>query len=900
LRAVNLLVLAVELLFVILFLATLVQYVRRRDPVSRGVMLTFGALAALFVLTLVRTLTGGATPAILTIVAGTLFFLQPAFTLHLVALIRRVPTPVFLGATIATIGTGLPLIVAPTALPREFAFVAIGTFIAVEALSAVYLLIEARHRSGPGAIRLALAGISTGLFGLALLFAIIAGAAGANTGSTQLITGLVALAAAIGYIVAFVPPGSVRRFWQAGTTVGYTRALIARSAESVQSIWTGFATIAAATTGGAAAIVIGGRQESASIVATAGLPPEAATIDCSRADLEELLAAADDGPERRPDAAGSLADRLARLAGAQFASVVRVGESAEPPAALLLLSRHRSLFHASDLDLLATLGTQTAIVAERRAILAEQEALSQRLAASVEALRSASEAKSDFLASMSHELRTPLSAILGFSELMRLEPRQDDKIPVPADWVDHIHRGGEHLLSLINDVLDLSKVEAGRLELRPEPVDLPAAIAESVAGLRPLAERKRIELIASVSELNLTVDRGRLRQIVYNLLSNAIKYTPDGGTIRIAAQQNGGDVRIAVTDTGIGIAPKDHAAVFEEFRQVGDPASRQPGTGLGLALTRRLVEAHGGGIELESDLGKGSTFTVVLPTGMAVSAPQTMTESSARLQPARAASSTVLVVEDDPSAVRLLREYLEPAGYEVRVAADGSAGIDVAAQLRPMAIVLDVLLPGIDGWEVLRRLKAQPLVGDVPVIMLTVVDERDVGLALGAADYLVKPIQRDALLASVSRFAPRPTTSDAPLRVLAVDDEPSALELIRSTLASEGFAVTAVPTGREALDVARRERFDFVVVDLVMPELDGFDVIAALKSDPQTAGVPILVCTARDLTEGDKERLNGQILGITSKGTDGRDGLRAWLTRASRAPNRRRTRSTTDDALARG
>ena len=881
----DLLVLFVELLFVVLFLATLVQWLRRRDPVSRDVMLTFSALGVLLLVSLVSKLGGGTPPQVVTLVGGTLFFLQPVFTLHLVSLIRRVPPRVFAAATALCLASGLPVIAVPVlagpnVIPAWTALVAIVVFALVELLAAAYFLVEARRRRGPGAARLALAAASTAAFGGALLVSTAAGASAAAKESLTLVGGLLALAAAIGYLVAFVPPRAIRRIWQASTTVEYARALIVRSAEPVAAIWSGFADIASTTTGGAAAIVMGIHGGGAEIVATAGLPPEALTIRPSRADLDSLLEATHDRPERSRSQAGPIPRRLSELAGARFASVVSLVESPDRPAALVVLSRYRSLFPDSDLDLLATLGAQTAIVAERRAILAEQEGLGHRLEASVEALRSASEAKSDFLASMSHELRTPLSAILGFSELMRQERKDGDSVTVPVDWVEHIHRGGEHLLTLINDVLDLAKVEAGRLDLRAEPFDLGGAIAESLNGLRPLAERKRLKLTASVGDITAVADRGRFRQMLYNLLSNSIKYTPDGGSVRVEAAEADGEIRIAVVDSGVGISPEDLGAVFEEFRQVGDPRERQAGTGLGLALTRRLVEAHGGRIEVESQRGKGSRFTLVLPAREVEAVPAAPEPAPKRRR--LDMEGDVLVVEDDPSAVRLLREYLEPAGYAVRVAPDADNGLRMAAEQRPAAILLDVLLPTVDGWEALRRLKANSALRDIPVIMLTVVDERDVGLALGAVDYLVKPIQRAALLASLARFAPRPTSTGLPLRVLAIDDEPAALDLIRSTIEPAGFAVRGVTTGREALDIVNRERFDLIICDLVMPELDGFDVIAALKADSRTAHIPILVCTARDLSDGDKERLNGQILGIASKGTDGRDGLRAWLDRAAK------------------
>ena len=247
----------------------------------------------------------------------------------------------------------------------------------------------------------------------------------------------------------------------------------------------------------------------------------------------------------------------------------------------------------------------------------EEAALAQRLSATVHALEQASQAKSDFLASMSHELRTPLSAIIGFSALMRDEPLSGGKRSVPDEWIEHVHRSGDHLLALINDVLDLTKIEAGRINLEREPFDLGTALAESVEGLRPLADRKAIEMVLDREDGAITADRGRLRQIVYNLLSNAIKFTPDGGRITVEGRWFGDDARIAVRDTGVGIATDDLEHIFEEFRQVGDMKAREAGTGLGLALSRRLVEAHGGLISVTSSPGSGSRFEFVLPDSRA-------------------------------------------------------------------------------------------------------------------------------------------------------------------------------------------------------------------------------------------------------------------------------------------
>jgi signal transduction histidine kinase/CheY-like chemotaxis protein len=878
------LVFLVEGLFLVLFLATLRRFVLQRDPVSRDLALVFSPLAGLFVVELWGEFVG-TVPDEVRLVWGGLLLLQPVFTLHLVSLVRSVPQRALWLGLAATAVTGLPalLIEDPT---QVILLGAVGSFVAIEASAAVYLLLEAIRRDGPVAVRMGLAAVSTGVFAIAL-FAAAGSAFGAASAEVSRITGVaLVLLAGVGYSLAFLTPGPVRRTWQASTTVGYTRVLIARSGDPVASIWAGFGEMAIRMQGGGAVMITGRTTGGQAIVATAGIDIDPDAVQVTTDDLDVMLQRGRRGWDAPVAEAGPLAQRLGTIADARFVSVVPIAvPESDAVAVLVLLSSHRALFHVSDFELLAALGAQTAIVAERRVVMADQEALTDRLATTVEALRSASGAKSDFVASMSHEFRTPLSAIIGFSELMTTEPRDGDLVTVPVEWVDHIQRGGQHLLALVNDVLDLARVEAGRLELRHESVDVGLAVTEAVNGLRPLADRKNLDLEVAARSMHIVVDRGRFRQILYNLVSNAIKYTPDGGSIRVTTSRVGDEARIAVVDSGVGIAPEDHLRVFEEFRQVGDPADRQPGTGLGLAITKRLAEAHDGRIELVSARGEGSTFTLVLPAGEADEATAEPPSSGAGqprpLDRTGPTSGDILVIEDDPSAMRLLREYLEGAGYRVRVAATGETGINVATKQRPAAIVLDVLLPGIDGWEVLRRLKADEHLQDVPVVIVTVVEERDVGLALGAVDYLVKPIHREALLGCLARFVGSGVGQDAPRRVLVVDDEPASLALIRGALEPEGVEVVTVVGGREALDWAEHgELVDLVVCDLVMPDIDGFEVIAALKRNSRTASLPIVVCTAHDLSADQKARLNGKILGIVAKGQDARVGLLDWLDHA--------------------
>jgi signal transduction histidine kinase/DNA-binding response OmpR family regulator len=467
--------------------------------------------------------------------------------------------------------------------------------------------------------------------------------------------------------------------------------------------------------------------------------------------------------------------------------------------------------------------------------------------------------KSRFLASMSHELRTPLNAIVGFSDLLA-EGVPGELNPKQKRFVNHIKQGSAHLLQLINDILDLSKIEAGQLELHCEYFHVKEALPEVLSTIRPLAMAKNIQVEHALEiERPAYADRVRFKQGLYNLLSNAVKFTPKDGRISIACAEDEDFVCISVTDTGIGIRAEDQAVVFEEFRQVeGSKESAQEGTGLGLAITKRLVEQQGGKISLESEPGKGSRFTFTLPAGAKTTTETSVTHAPSTTPPQRAAAvegrskPLVLIVDDELSARELLASYLS-SEYRIAMASSGAEAVEKAQQLRPDAITLDVLLAGGNGFETLAVLRQTPELKNTPVIIVSIVDQQRLGLALGAADYLLKPIRKTLLLETIRKHVP--TQLDDDEAILLVDDDPATLELLAEILRSAGYETQSVQSGARALEVLSSKLVSAVLLDLLMPGMDGFEVIRHVRQDPVLKQLPIFVRTSKTLTPEESDLL---------------------------------------------
>ena len=498
----------------------------------------------------------------------------------------------------------------------------------------------------------------------------------------------------------------------------------------------------------------------------------------------------------------------------------------------------------------------------------------------------ATQLKSQFLASMSHELRTPLNAIIGFSDLLA-EKTAGHLTDKQQRFVGHVRNGARHLLQLINDILDLSKIESGLLELRRETFSVSEALPEVLSVIRPLAMAKKIRIEHAEEDFPVYADRVRFKQILYNLLSNALKFTPEGGMVRVAGSTSDSLVCIAISDTGVGIRPEDQQLIFEEFRQAGETTRGvKEGTGLGLAITKRLVERQGGTIRVTSELGKGSCFSFTLPAGQASpqAEPKMSTKDVIVVGPQRENGRTpsVLVVDDEAPARELLASYLEGAGYAVTTVGSGAEAVEKACHLRPDAITLDILMPGGSGFGTLAHLKKRMETAHIPIIVVSVLDQKEMAFTLGAADYLVKPVQKSALLKALGKHLR--TAPGRSNNILVVDDDDATLDVVSDTLSSVGYTPHAVSSGKEALELLSTVHIDAVLLDLMMPEMDGFDVLRRIKDRPELKEIPVFVVTAKDLTEAENRLLKENVLALFRKDTSWKGDLLAQLRKAVGKP----------------
>jgi signal transduction histidine kinase/CheY-like chemotaxis protein len=527
------------------------------------------------------------------------------------------------------------------------------------------------------------------------------------------------------------------------------------------------------------------------------------------------------------------------------------------------------------------------------------------LAQARDAAEESNRAKSRFLANMSHELRTPLNAVIGYSEMLQEEAAEIGQKEFLPD-LQRIKDAGKHLLSLINDMLDLSKIEAGKMRLEPTTFDLAEMLEAATTTVRPVVEKRQNVLKLEIANHLGTMfsDEMRLRQCLFNLMSNAGKFTENGTvTLNVVRQSRDGDdwVRFRVIDTGIGMTPEQIAKLFQPFTQADVSTTRKyGGTGLGLAISEKLCQLLGGCIQVESEPDKGSTFTLELPVivdipveGMSVVIPrQTAARSKVpppatrpTLAPAPALDklpepsrdNTILVIDDDEAVRDMLTRFLTKEGFRVVAVAKPQDAVRVAVELQPRAITLDVMMPEMDGWAVLSALKANPAVADIPVVMLTIVDDKNMGFAMGASDYLTKPLDRQRLLSTLSKYC----QVTSPGVALVVEDDPSSRELLRRTLEKDKWTVVEADNGQVGLECVAKHGPSLILLDLMMPGTDGFEFLDELRQHPQWQSIPVIVITAKDLTEEDRMFLTGSLFlsgsvrQVFQKGSFNRDDLLA-------------------------
>ena len=514
-----------------------------------------------------------------------------------------------------------------------------------------------------------------------------------------------------------------------------------------------------------------------------------------------------------------------------------------------------------------------ASVADGIALGIERKQAEEDLRRAKNAAEAASRTKSQFLANMSHELRTPMNAILGYSEMLQEEAEEEGLDSFIPD-LQKIQNAGKHLLALINDILDLSKIEAGKMELYLEEFDVAAIVGDVAATVQTLVAKKNNTLIVRCPPdgAKMRADLTKVRQSLFNLLSNATKFT-ENGEITLDVRRDGADWLFTVRDSGIGMTGEQIAGLFEAFAQADASTTRKyGGTGLGLAITRRFCRMMGGDTTVESELGRGSAFTLRLPavvTGAKAVGDEPPAAVHSETPPVPVAGDLVLVIDDDPAARDLMRRFLTKEGFQPATAAGGEEGLRLARSLRPVAITLDVMMPGMDGWTVLQQLKADTETQDIPVILLTMVDDKNIGFALGATDYMTKPIDRGRLAALLGRYRCTGEVCD----VLLIEDDEPTREMMRALLTREGWNVVEASNGRVALECMETACPDLILLDLMMPEMDGFEFAQRLRERPEWQAIPVIVLTAKDITETDRLRLNGYVERVVQKGAWDQDAL---------------------------
>ncbi|GEM_PF-1567573 len=857
------------------FMATLVAWLRQGGRERAEIAFMFGSLGVTTIISAFSAVTGITSPY-LSYASALAISAHPYLMLRLVGQFRRVPRGVLAaamgGMALSWIGLGyvqvyLPLArhVAPDAAPTWPIVPLIVYFVLGEGYAAYGLVEGAVRSAGVARRRLQWAAAGTGILalligavGILIIPAVkswdlrLVGALGADyVAGTLAALGFLCI---LSFYIAFSPPLWLRRAWRLAELESFLVSTLGRSVEEhAEASTTRLADVAVLLTGARGARVVARRPRGWVAVEAGGVASPA----------EEPAS----GPEAR--AMESREPVLDREGG--FV-VVPLATSERAWGVLSIRLERAPLFLEESVDSLRILTDQVARALQAESYASEQEEIRLRelrlagdeLRRQNEAIQEANRLKSEFLANMSHELRTPLNSIIGFAELLE-SGKVGEPDPTQKEFLGDILTSSRHLLQLINDVLDLAKVEAGRMEFAPEEVDLASLVEEVVVVVRALSTRKGIEVSTSVAPevRRVSADPVRLKQVLFNYLSNAIKFTPEGGRVEVRATPQGPEsFRLEVQDTGVGIRAEDIPKLFQEFQQLDSSmAKQQQGTGLGLALTKRLAEAQGGSVGVESAPGRGSTFSVTLPRVGLAGAVQ------ARAVPVQNAGATaVLLVEDEALDRQGILSELGRQGYRVDVAANGRQALLQLAQRSYDAVVLDLVLPDAHGFDVLKAVRTRPGGDRVAVVIVTRLPKSDVRAAYPVQDILQKPVPAAVVAEALQRAGATPGTHRP---VLVVDDDPSARKLMEAHLKTLGFRALLAADGRAGLEMASREPPAAVVLDLTMPVMDGFEFLERFRKTREGRDAPVLVWTNADLTAEERVRLEGNAQMIVYKAREG-------------------------------
>ncbi len=531
-------------------------------------------------------------------------------------------------------------------------------------------------------------------------------------------------------------------------------------------------------------------------------------------------------------------------------------------------------FVGGELELLSVVANELATGMSRKRLIDELRSKNVALENQTQKTQEASDTLKKFLATFSHELRSPLNSIIGFSDLLAT---QFDGLSPEAvqDFMKNINASGKHLQQIINDILDLSKIEAGKMELHiaSYPVNYFEESVRRVLAAAITEKNIRLDFSLSPEFEEIVVDQTRFRQILINLVSNAIKFSHKNGSVTVSSERVGNDLQFEVRDAGTGIKPEEVAGLFKPFKQAASGKGlNQQGIGLGLAITKKLIDLHGGKIWIESEYGTGTRVRFRIP--LVIDATSEQLKQAEMLidalnrenRPSESGEKPLaLIVEDSAQASELLRIHIEAAGYRVEVAHDGVEAIEKAKRLHPNIITLDLMLPVKDGWQVMKELKRHPLCKHIPIIIVSIVDEKNLGFSLGAVDYFVKPVNKEDLLSAMDRVRLHTTSDSQVPKVLVIDDDRAATDLIEVILESEGYHVLKAFHGKEGLHIAAKERPDVIILDLIMPEMSGLSVAYQLRQIPATRSIPIIVLTSMDIDQETREQLGSYVSGLMSK-----------------------------------